>query len=116
MSSDVPGGQPYCLEALHCLSRLLSDRDVALFPALAQGVPTDYNGDIPASHVFSPRSTDVQPDVELQICEGNWAGAEADPKLLLQLVQSELDAGYLCLKYLWTRLYKPGATRLLWGR
>ena len=32
---------------------------------------------------------------DLQICEGNWAGAEADPQLLLKLVQSELDAGYL---------------------
>ena len=54
-----------------------------------------YDRDIPASNVFSPRPTDVQPDVELQICEGNWAGAEADPQLLLKLVQSELDAGYL---------------------
>ena len=95
VSWDVPCGQPYCLEALHCLSRLLSDKDVMLFPALAQGVPTGYDQDIPASHVFSPRPTDVQPDVELQICEGNWAGAEADPQLLLKLVQSELDAGYL---------------------
>ena len=42
VSWDVPSGQPYCLEALHSLSRLLSDKDVALFPALAQGVPTGY--------------------------------------------------------------------------
>ena len=115
VSWDVPSGQPYCLEALYCLSRLLSDKDVALFPALAQGVPTGYDRDIPASNVFSPRLTDVQPDVELQICEGNWAGAEADPQLLLKLVQSELDA-VICLKSLLTRLCKPGVTRLLWGR
>ena len=95
VSWDVPSGQPCCLEALHSLSRLLSDKDVALFPALSQGVPTGYDKDIPASNVFAPRPSDAQPDAELQICEGNWAGAEADPQLLLKLVQSELDAGYL---------------------
>ena len=110
MSWDVPCGQPCCLEALHCLSRLLSDKDVTLFPALARGGPTAYDKDIPAFHVFSPRPTDVQPEVELQIYEGNWAGAEADPQLLLTLVQSELDAR-IRLKSLWTRLCKS-----LWGR
>ena len=91
----VSSGQPYCLEALRSLSRLLSDKDVALFPALSQGVPTGYDKDIPASNVFAPRPSDAQPDAELQICEGNWVGAEADTQLLLKLVQSELDAGYL---------------------
>ena len=65
------------MEAPHCLSRLLSVKDVTLFPALARGVPTAYDKEIPASHVFSPQPTDVQPEVDLQIYEGNWAGAEA---------------------------------------
>ena len=95
ISWDVPSGQPYCLSALRSLSRLISDKDVALFPALSEGVPTGYHHDIPASNVFAPRPDDVPPDAELQICEGNWAGAEADPALLLSLVQSEVDAGYL---------------------
>ena len=60
-----------------------------------KGVPTGYHHDIPASNVFATRPDDVQPDAELQICEGNWSGAEADPALLLTLVQSEVDAGYL---------------------
>ena len=67
---DVSGGELNCLGDLHCLSRLLSDMDVALFPTLAQGVPASYDGDIPAFHVFLLRSTDVQPAVVLQICEG----------------------------------------------
>ena len=95
ISWDVPSGQPYCLSALHSLSQLISDKDVALFPSLSEGVPTGYHHDIPASNVFAPRPDDVQPDTELQICEGNWSGAEADPALLLSLVQSEVDAGYL---------------------
>ena len=48
VSWDMSGGELYCLGDLHCLSRLLSDRDVALFPDLAQGVPAGYDGDIPA--------------------------------------------------------------------
>ena len=30
ISWDVPSGQPYCLDALHSLSQLISDKDVAL--------------------------------------------------------------------------------------
>ena len=69
ISWDVPSGQPYCLSALHSLSRLISDKDVALFPALSEGVPTGYHHDIPASNVFPPRPDDVPPDTELQICD-----------------------------------------------
>ena len=112
VSWDVSGGELYCLGDLHCLSRLLSDRDVALFPALAQGVPAGYDGDIPAFHVFSPRSTDVQPAVVLQICEG--IGLVRRPTRSYSCSSSGWSlTRVICLKYFWTRLYKPAATRLL---
>ena len=93
---SVPPGQPYCLSALSRLSHLIADKDTSLFPALMQGVPTGFDKDIPRSHTLRPRrETDSDEGHELLICEGNWKGAEEDPALLQQLVEEELEAGYL---------------------
>ncbi|CAE7246343.1 GIP, partial [Symbiodinium sp. KB8] len=67
---SVPPGQPYCLSALSRLSHLIADKDTSLFPALMQGVPTGFD-------------------------KGNWKDAEDDPALLQQLIEEELEAGYL---------------------
>ena len=94
-SWDVPFGQPCGPDALHSLSRSISNQNVALFPSLSVGVLTGYHHDMPASSVFATRHGDVQPKDKLQICEANWSGAGADPTLLLTLVRSEVDAVYL---------------------
>ena len=74
----------------------MADKDTSLFPALMQGVPTGFDKDIPCSHTLRPRrETDSDEGHELLICEGNWKGAEEDPALLQQLVEEELEAGYL---------------------
>ena len=93
---SVPPGQPYCLSALSRLSHLIADKDTSLFPALMQGVPTGFDKDIPRSHTLRPRrESDVDEGHELLICEGNWKGAEEDPALLQQLIDEELEAGFL---------------------
>ena len=93
---SIPPGQPYCLSALSRLSHLVADKDTSLFPALMQGVPTGFDKDIPRSHTLRPRrESDCDEGHELLICEGNWKGAEEDPALLQQLVEEELEAGYL---------------------
>ena len=93
---SVPPGQPYCLSALSRLSHLIADKDTSLFPALMQGVPTGFDKDIPRSHTLRPRrESGVDEGHELLICEGNWKGAEEDPALLQQLIDEELEAGYL---------------------
>ena len=95
ISWDVPSGQPFGPDALRSLSRLISNQDMALLASLSVGVLTEYHHDMPASAVFATRHDDVQPKDKLQICEANWAGAGADPTLLLTLVRSEVDAIYL---------------------
>ncbi|CAJ1368361.1 unnamed protein product, partial [Effrenium voratum] len=91
---SVPDGQPYCLHALAAFGAVVSDKDVALWPALLRGVPTGLDNGIPASNVFAPRCVPPS-DEDLQICFGNWGGAEAEPALLADLVQKELAAGYI---------------------
>ena len=93
---SVADGQPYCLSALQRLSTLLADKDTSLFPALSQGVPTGFDDDIPRSHTLRPRREgETDEGHQLLVCEGNWQGAESDPALLQELIEEELQAGFL---------------------
>ena len=92
----VAEGQPYSLQALELLAKSMQDRDVALWPALQAGVPTGVAGDIPLSNTLIPLPTEHSPqdDADFQIC-GNWPGAEQHPELLEEMIQAEVEAGYL---------------------
>ena len=91
---SIPQDQPYCLHALSALSSALQDCDMSLFGALLQGVPTGFKQDIPLSGCFAPSGRAVEED-SLSIAMENWQGAEADPLLLEELVQVEVDSGWL---------------------
>ena len=96
ISWQVPEDQPYCLYALEKLSQALHDRDAALWPDLQAGVPTGVDGDISMSNCFLPSPSDFDPtSFDVQICSGNWPGANEDPELLDAMVQQEYEAGYL---------------------
>ena len=91
---SIAQDHPYCLEALASLSSALQDCDLSLFGALLQGVPTGFRRDIPLSGCFAPSGREVDED-SLSIAMQNWQGAEADPLLLEELVQVEVDSGWL---------------------
>ena len=95
ISWEVFPGQPYCLQALHVVSRICQDRDVSLFPCLQQGVPTGFDGDIPLSNVFLPQGGGHPFEQSLGICHGNWSYAEADLPTLHALVEEEVANGWL---------------------
>ncbi|CAE7341487.1 unnamed protein product, partial [Symbiodinium sp. KB8] len=57
-------------------------------------VPTGFKQDIPLSGCFAPSGRAVEED-SLSIAMENWQGAEADPLLLEELVQVEVDSGWL---------------------
>ena len=94
---SVAPGQPYAIEALARLATLLGDKDVTLWEALRRGVPTGVHQNIPLSNCFIPyaQSESWEPDMDFKICSGNWPGATANPDLLMELLQAELDAGYV---------------------
>ena len=91
---SIPVDQPYCLRALSALSTSLHDCDMSLFGAFLQGVPTGFKRDIPLSGCFAPSCRAVEED-SLSISMENWQGAEADPLLLEELIQIEVDSGWL---------------------
>ena len=90
-------GQPYSLFAMQALAHVMQDKDESLWPALMSGVPTGHFHDIPKSNVFVPTSeansdTDVS---SLQVCETNWKGARENPDELRNLLQTEIEHGWL---------------------
>ncbi|CAE7267110.1 unnamed protein product [Symbiodinium sp. CCMP2592] len=96
VSWEVAPDQPYCLQALELLSKALDDRDVELWKDLQAGVPTGVDGDISMSHCFLPTPANFNPDdFDVQVCSGNWPGANEEPELLAELVQKEVDKGYV---------------------
>ena len=94
---SIAPGQPYAIEALAHLASLLGDKDVTLWESLRRGVPTGVHQNIPLSNCFIPyvQSESWEPDMDFKICSGNWPGATANPELLMELLQAELDAGYV---------------------
>eukprot|EP00439_Symbiodinium_sp_Y106_P004860 s4716_g1.t1 len=94
---SIAPGQPYAIEALARLATLLGDKDVTLWEALRRGFPTGVHQNIPLSNCFIPyaQSESWEPDMDFKICSGNWPGATANPDLLMELLQAELDAGYV---------------------
>ena len=74
----------------------MKDPDVSLFPSLIAGVSTGFRDQIPPSNVFSPKQDLTAPDrPELSIHWSNWQTAEAQPELTSELVQEEIDKGWL---------------------
>ena len=98
-SWSIRPDQPLCLEALQCISAFMNDPDTSLFPSLLEGVSTGFDGGIPPSNVFHIKDTndDVasmeRPNLSIHL--ENWKSAEDRPELADELVQDELDIGWI---------------------
>ena len=90
-------GQPYSLFAMQALAHVMQDKDESLWPALMAGVPTGHFQDIPKSNVFIPTSeASSDADVSgLQVCDTNWKRARENPVELGNLLQKEIENGWL---------------------
>lgn len=83
------------LNILHALQQIMGDRDSTLFPFLVEGVRTGFQTPIPKSGVFPPASPQQKNDLPLSVHLTNWKSAEDDPQLTRELVQEELDRGFV---------------------
>ena len=89
--------QPMCLNALHHLSQRIHDPDSQVFPCLIAGVSAGTSDDpIRASQIFWERdlNSDTDPP-SLQIHRGNWKSSEDHPELTWELIQTEIDQGWV---------------------
>ena len=92
---SVDRGQPFRLNLWHALSLVMSDPDADFFTHLHGGVPLEIGSDIPVCKVLlPPDSTDI-PTIPIQHCESAWKSALNNPSVVDDLLQSELQEGWI---------------------
>ena len=87
--------QPIHLGILHSLQRIMHDVDFTLLPSLLEGVRTGFSAAIPPSGIFppkEPKDVDLEP---LSAHLSNWQSADEDLPLTKELVQEEIDQGWV---------------------
>ena len=92
---EVRTHQPMCLNILHSLNTLMQDPDNTLFPSLIDGVGTGFQRDIPLSHCFPLSNSEDNEEPPLSAHLTNWQSAEDDIALTRELVQQEIDKGWV---------------------
>ena len=96
---SVPPRQPFLLSLWGALAQLTGDIDSALPTILEAGVPTGILQPVPCSGVWEPAVLTDADDAEdlpgLVRHLEPWGSAESDPTLVRELLQKDLDAGYL---------------------
>ena len=73
----------------------MNDADKTLFHALQNGVSTGLDGDIAPSSCFPVASSTLEDPSPLSVHMTNWQSAENDLTTTRQLVQQEIDKGWV---------------------
>ena len=93
---SIPPDQQLCLHILQQLCRCMDDPDHALFDYLIAGVPLGIDEDITPSRCFPMHQTDTPYDPPLlSVHHTNWQSAEDDPATVQELIDKEVDAGWV---------------------
>lgn len=87
--------QPMHLKILQSIGFIMGDEDTSLFPSLLAGVSTGFLGDIPPSGIFPKNESDPLDNSPLSIHFTNWNSAEDNLELTRELVQEEIDRGWV---------------------
>ena len=95
VSWDIREDQPLHLSILQQLSIFMNDADKTLFHALQNGVSTGLDGDIAPSSCFPVASSTLEDPSPLSIHMTNWQSAENDLTTTRQLVQQEIEKGWV---------------------
>lgn len=90
-----PVDQPLALHALEDLAGLAHDPDQAIAPALIAKVPTGVVAPIPPSGIWRPLGPQEKEPLEFLQCQGNWSTADEDPQELNELIDKEIQAGWV---------------------
>eukprot|EP00435_Cladocopium_sp_Y103_P069545 s709_g33.t1 len=93
-NAEICPGQPLCLGLLQGCLELWKDLDLDLPRILAEGVPTGILQTIHPSGVWRETEVAERPPTDLQIWNEPWSSGLANPDLLVELVQADVDEGF----------------------
>ena len=89
-------GQNFRLTLVETLASASRDIDLGLMDMLRSGVRTGALTPLPTSHQWAPVENAVpNEDLDLELCEGNWKHAEEHPEIVQQLIDKEVEAGWV---------------------
>ena len=93
---SIPPDQQLCLHVLQRLCQCMQDPDTALFPYLINGVPLGINESITPSGCFPLNQPEApfEPPL-LSLHHTNWQSAEDEPTIVQELIDKEIDAGWV---------------------
>ena len=83
------------LEIMQQLSVVMLDADVTLFDCLLKGVSAGFQNDIPPSNCFGRNDKPALPETPLSVHLANWQSAEIDMEVTRNLVQEEINQGWV---------------------
>ena len=87
--------RPMFLDIMQQLSVVMLDADVNLFECLIKGVSTGFQNDIPPSNCFGRNDRPALPETPLSVHLANWQSAEIDMEATRNLVQEEINQGWV---------------------
>ena len=90
---DTPPGQPFRLHLWHRLAVFLGDPDADFLLGLVKGVPLGVNTDLNPSPAWPSHKSVVADPTPLLDCTDSWKSAH--PAIVAELIQEELDAGFI---------------------
>eukprot|EP00435_Cladocopium_sp_Y103_P002494 s2776_g1.t1 len=92
----VTPGQPFRLHLWQYILQLWQDPDAKFCDELASGVRLGVGTTLEPSPIWPLHDGEhFVPDQPLSIHHGQWAGADAHPDIVSDLLQQELDAGWI---------------------
>ena len=91
--ATISPGQPFRLELLQALAKLIQDPDQDLPTVLDEGVRTGVFSEIKPSGLWPPAK--LQPLSQSEVCQANWRPAEEDPETVAALLAEEEAAGWI---------------------
>ena len=93
---SIPDDQPFRLFALQHLAELIEDPDSALVTELHKGVMLGVDSPIQPSGTWPLKQKIQTSEVShLETCYSNWSSAENQDNILSQLLQDEIDQGFV---------------------
>ena len=91
----IPDHQPFRLHLLHSLLLISKDPDPKIATLLQEGIPSGAFSQLAPVGLWEPNSIISSDYPDLVVCHDNWTSANHNPDTTRQLIQKELDDGFI---------------------
>lgn len=91
----IAAHQPFRLQLFHSLLSIAYDPDTNIASLLQDGIPSGAFSKTQPVGLWEPNTKTQDDYPELRLCQDNWTSANHNPDITKQLIQKELDDGFI---------------------